>query len=53
MDIEAEAEQLLQECDNSPEWAEKWADLAQRAGWPCYGMGWQEWAQDVAATNGG
>ena len=42
------AKELLAICDGSREWAQQWAELAERAGWPCWGMSWREWAADVA-----
>ena len=48
--FEAEAEALLAEDWRADPagWARRWAGLAQRAGWPCWGKSWQEWADDVA-----
>jgi DNA primase len=47
-DLEAQATALLARCDNLPHWAREWADLAERAGWPCWGFAtWADWAADT------
>lgn len=44
-----EAERLWACRDGSPQWAERWAELAQRAGWPCsHPGGWKGWADEIA-----
>jgi hypothetical protein len=48
--IDERAHWLYNNCDGSREWAESWADLAREAGWPCYGMTWSEWVEDVAPS---
>ncbi|NLF00561.1 MAG: hypothetical protein GX601_06230 [Anaerolineales bacterium] len=49
VDFEADAEALLAadwRADPAA-WAQAWAALAERAGWPCWGMSWRAWAGDV------
>lgn len=45
--IENRADALLARGDSTPRWAQEWAELAEEAGWPCWGMSWQEWVHDV------
>ena len=45
--VEDRADALLARSDNSPQWAREWAELAEEAGWPCWGMTWREWLHDV------
>jgi len=42
------AGELLAVARPEASWAREWAALAERAGWPCWGMSWGEWAEDVA-----
>ena len=44
----AKAEELLAVARPAASWAREWAALAERAGWPCWGMSWGEWTEDVA-----
>lgn len=40
-----QAQALLDQAEVDPEeWRMAWAELAQGAGWPCYGKTWPEWA---------
>ncbi|NLF03093.1 MAG: hypothetical protein GX601_19190 [Anaerolineales bacterium] len=53
-DIERQAEALLSEDWRAAPtaWAQAWAALAERAGWPCYGFAsWAAWAEDVAGAS--
>lgn len=47
--IEAEAKALLALANtmDADVWAQKWAALAKRAGWPCQGMDWDTWADPL------
>ena len=48
-DIERQTNALLAEDwrADPAAWARAWAALAERAGWPCWGMSWRAWAGDV------
>ena len=47
-DLEREAMALLDRMAGDPEARRRYAAIAERAGWPCYGMTWAEWAREVA-----
>lgn len=49
-DFEAQANALLAEDwrGDPAGWAGRWAELAERAGWPCWGFpSWAVWAEEV------
>lgn len=44
--VSREATRLLASKPVTPAaWRRQWAALAERAGWPCYGMTWRQWAE--------
>ena len=51
-DFEGQANALLAEDwrVDPAGWARRWAALAERAGWPCWGMSWRAWAEEVAGA---
>jgi hypothetical protein len=51
--FENEAGALLAECDDSAAWAQRWGDLHDRFGIPCYGFpSWAAWAKAVEGGTG-
>lgn len=46
-DLVAEAEALLQAGLPDPAARRRWVEIAEEFGWPCYGMTWPEWLEEV------
>ena len=45
--LEREALALLDRMATDPDVRRQYAEIAQRAGWPCFGMSWAEWVAEV------
>lgn len=45
---EMEAEIYLATMEKDARAVRRYAEVAERLGWPCFGMTWQEWAEAVA-----
>ena len=49
--LEEQAEVLLRQYEEDPEWARQWAQLHDEWGVPCYGYdSWAAWAKDAAGS---
>ena len=46
-ELEREAMALLDRMAGDPDARRRYAAVAERAGWPCYGLSWHEWAEQV------
>jgi len=46
-ELEREAMRLLDRMTRDPDARRRYAEVAERCGWPCFGMTWAEWAEHV------
>jgi hypothetical protein len=53
IDVETRADHLLCSCEETAPaaWASEYAQVADEAGWPCFGMDWKQWAEQVARSS--